>query len=429
MRRRNPRWRLAIAVTASVLLILLSSPRAHVTNGAPPAHGSPLASSTSGTTMKGASERSPVGVGEAPVVQWSPTALGSEAPPARQFYGMTYDPDIGAIVMFGGEDAANNPLGDTWEFANGHWRSLSLAVSPSPRWAAGMAYDPALDGVFLFGGTNTTSLFDDSWLFNSTGWHELHLAYSPPPQAGSAMVYDSTDSYILLMYSRSGTSFVNVWTFNDGTWTNITASVGVRPPPVWFGSADNPPGGDVVFYGGSQGCYNPASGTSLTWTYSGGAFTNVTSQQTVVPSNAIGSQAMTFDPTQGGVVMFSSYTIDCVAVNTTYLFREGQWSNLTPTVGPPPPARWDARLVYAPGYGDVLFSGNEAPVGGVNDFGQDTWVLNATSVTSPTSSSGQIGTIGIYAAVAAVGFVLGTIVVTVWRGLRTPKPPVAGNSP
>jgi hypothetical protein len=53
-------------------------------------------------------------------------------------------------------------------------------------------------------------------------------------------------------------------------------------------------------------------------------------------------------------------------------------------IGVAPPGRWNARLTSVPGWGDLVFSGNEAPVGGVNDFGQDTWVLaNSTSLPVP----------------------------------------------
>jgi hypothetical protein len=423
MARRRARGRILTAVIATAVVAVLSLAVVAGVGGRPSARGLPSIPSVLGFAPPGASEQISLSPAAGVTAAWSPTGLGGQTPSPRQFYMMAYDPGLRAIVLFGGESTYGEPLGDTWEFANGHWTALNIAVSPTPRWAAGMAYDLAWGGVFLFGGTDGGTLLNDSWVFNATGWHELSFPYSPPPQAGSEMAYDSTDGYVLLTYTSPGTSFVNVWTFAGESWTNITARVSVRPPDVWSFSADDPEGSNVLYYGGSQGCRQPAAGTSLTWTYADGVFTNVTGQQTVTPWNGISTQAMAYDPILGGVVMFSSYTIDCVAVNATYLFQNGRWSNLTSSVGVQPPARWDARLVYLPGFGDVMFSGNEAPVGGFNEFGDDTWVL-ATTVPPPTAPW-TVATLP-YIAFAAVAASLAVVAIVVWRETYRRAPPTLG---
>jgi hypothetical protein len=169
---------------------------------------------------------------------------------------------------------------------------------------------------------------------------------------------------------------------------NLTGSVGTLPPAVWGNAVDDPAAHGLLFYGGTNGCFNPEGGLALTWVFANNAWTNITQQQSLTPANPMGVTTMGYDPTRDGVVMFSGLTLNCVETNSTYLFTGGQWTNLTSSVGAPPPPRWNSRLVNVPGVGDVIFSGNENPVGGANSFGADTWVLG------PGSASGGSGGVG-----------------------------------
>ena len=308
---------------------------------------------------------------------WTQAGVNSFlVPPPRQQYGMAYDPLLKEVVLFGGDDQNDQPLGDTWVFASGNWTQVTSTVSPAARYADGLVYDPALRGLVLFGGASGYStFFNDTWLFDAHGWHALAPLRSPTPRGSTGLVYDSTDGAVLLLAGPPHLPFQEFWEFNGTTWTNITSTAGPLPPTVWAGIVDDPAGHGVLFFGGSQGCYNPTGGLALTWTYSNGTWRNVTGAQSLTPVDSIGSLAVGYDPALAGVVMFSGYTLGCAAVSTTYLFTGGQWTNLTSVVGTPPPARWNARLVNVPGVGDLVFSGNEAPYGGSNEFGDDAWAL------------------------------------------------------
>jgi PKD domain len=343
---------LAVVLVLTVLMVVLS--------GLPLVRAAPPAIATTAA---------------APPGHWKTNPTVSP-PTARQMYGMAYDSLLGELVMFGGEDQHNVPLGDTWVSADGNWSPAATAIAPSPRFAVGLAFDPALGGVVLFGGQGPSGFFNDTWLFNASGWHELAPSHSPPQTYSTNLVYDSSSDVLLLLTNLPHTHDQIFWEFAAKTWTNLTDTK-VQPPAVWGNLADDPSAHGVLFYGGSNGCGNPEGGLALTWTYADGAWSNVTSNQSLTPVNAIGSLAMGFDPTRNGVVMFSGYTFGCLATNTTYLFTDGQWTNVTGSVGPPPPPRFNARLVYLPRMGDVMFSGNEAPTGGVNEFGDDTWFLQA----------------------------------------------------
>jgi len=44
----------------------------------------------------------------------------------------------GKVVLFGGQDDNENPLGDTWVWDGASWTQLEVA-GPSPRWFPAMA--------------------------------------------------------------------------------------------------------------------------------------------------------------------------------------------------------------------------------------------------------------------------------------------------
>ena len=375
-------------------------------------------------------------VGPLPAVTHAATESRGRAatefvPTPRQSYGMAYDPLLRELVLFGGEDSSNTPLGDTWVYSHGNWSPVASSVSPAARFAAGIAYDPALGGVILFGGAGSGTFFNDTWLFSDAGWEQLAPAQSPPLTSSINLVYDSTSGTLLLLGSLPVTHALIFWEFTRNTWTNITKTAGTLPPAVWGNLADDPAAHGLLFYGGTNGCFDPEGGLALTWIYANGAWTNVTQDQSLTPVNPMGVTTMGYDPTRDGVVMFSGLTLDCLETDATYLFADGQWTNLTSTVGHPPPPRWNSRLVNVPGVGDIIFSGNENPVGGVNSFGNDTWVLGSTWANVPivSESSGgggltatSVGSTDLTGVAVWVIVVVGAAVAVVIF-LRWPPPP------
>jgi hypothetical protein len=95
---------------------------------------------------------------------WSQAAT-TGGPVARQFTAMTAAPRLGAVVLFGGADAGNNPFGDTWAWNGSSWSQLAMVPpAPSPRRGPFLAFDGMRGQVLLFGGvTLTSSYFGDTW--------------------------------------------------------------------------------------------------------------------------------------------------------------------------------------------------------------------------------------------------------------------------
>jgi hypothetical protein len=89
----------------------------------------------------------------------------ASAPSARGMASMAYDPNLGAVVLFGGVGGPGKQSNDTWLWNGTNWKEIHPATVPNVRWNAGMDYDPGANGLLLFGGFSTTAL-GDTWVFS-----------------------------------------------------------------------------------------------------------------------------------------------------------------------------------------------------------------------------------------------------------------------
>jgi hypothetical protein len=184
---------------------------------------------------------------------------------------MAYDPATHYVLLFGGYGELG--LGpwvffqDTWEYSGGHWKQLvanttcTPTTCPSPRAGAMLAYDASEHGMILFGGYRYTPAitiisFSDTWLFAGGHWTNLSAtAGTPPsPRYEGSMVWDSYDNYVLLFGGILSpvVSAGDTWKF-DGTWTNLTGSVGTAPNPRDGAAIANSPSGYIMLFGGAHG--------------------------------------------------------------------------------------------------------------------------------------------------------------------------------
>ncbi|HEV2519378.1 MAG TPA: hypothetical protein VGX00_01990 [Thermoplasmata archaeon] len=176
---------------------------------------------------------------------------------------MTYYPTGHDVLLFGGY-GCTLVCNDTWSFAHGNWTDLvpsstcTSTTCPSPRADAMMAYYAPLGGVLLFGGGlsffGVTHAFGDTWLFQGGAWRNISgtVGTAPSPRFDGAMTWDSLDNYVLLFGGSlaTGATLGDTWIFN-GTWHNISASVGTSPPSPRAGMAiANSPSGYILMYGG-----------------------------------------------------------------------------------------------------------------------------------------------------------------------------------
>ncbi len=194
--------------------------------------------------------------------QWGELALpASRAPSPRWSAQVTYDPAIGAALLFGGQLPGGGAAGDTWVFANGVWINLTagLATAPSPRWGGALAYDPGAGDLVLFGGSNGGQSFNDTWTYSpAVGWQETPTDTAPGPRVLASLVDDPGVGGDLLFggglrASGGGWSIFNdTWEWKDGVWTNLTAPL-IRGPPPTLGATItyDPSTQQILMFGGS----------------------------------------------------------------------------------------------------------------------------------------------------------------------------------
>ncbi len=131
-------------------------------------------------------------------------------PVARYAHAMAYDANRSRVVLFGGLDATDQRLGDTWEWDGMSW----VAVCPGPcgvtaRSFTAMAYDEARGGVVMFGGDDGAHQADTS-IWDGTQWTSLGVG-GPPPRSNHGMTYDSARGRLILFGGWDGGYLNDVW--------------------------------------------------------------------------------------------------------------------------------------------------------------------------------------------------------------------------
>ena len=90
-------------------------------------------------------------------------------PPLVRAASAAFDPGQQGVVLFGGRSGGvDQNTTWLWDQVGATWIQLSPVQSPPAREGAGMTYDPALNRVILFGGQDSNGYFNDTWEFIST---------------------------------------------------------------------------------------------------------------------------------------------------------------------------------------------------------------------------------------------------------------------
>jgi hypothetical protein len=79
---------------------------------------------------------------------------------------MAYDGQTETVILFGGDNGNAVAYGDTWAWNGTTWMLLSPPTAPMPLVGASMAYDPDLGQVVLFGGNDS----NQTWTWNGATW-------------------------------------------------------------------------------------------------------------------------------------------------------------------------------------------------------------------------------------------------------------------
>ncbi len=220
-----------------------------------------------------------------------------------------------------------------------------------------------------------------------SGWWKLP-AIGPLPgnRTDAEMAFDSEDGYVLLFggcasYASFGSCrspLDDTWTYRNGTWTNVTPAL--SPAGTASGMmADDPADGYVVLFGGTT-----ASGTTnVTWTWSGGQWTELAP---VSSPPALSSAAMAYDAGTSDLVLFGGVAPGTLsALADTWVYRGGDWTNVTAPIHPP---GWISPfLAPNPANGQLLLFGGVSALF-FPTYTAQTWAFRNDVWTNVSSSSG-----------------------------------------
>jgi hypothetical protein len=316
-------------------------------------------------------------------------------PSARATPAMAYLPSAGYVVYFGGGWNLGASGNDTWTYAGGVWTNLTagLAVAPIARENGLMTYDAADGYLLLFGGytdVNSTGgqvpsyTLNDTWAFAGGSWTNLTSSVAPPPLFGASMTYDYGDGYVLLFGGEvfgPSTPMNDTWTFQAGTWTNITATAGAAPVGRDYAAmADDPADGYVVLYGGWGGTSNSSTTIlSDTWDFSHGVWAALSPSTSPPP---LRGAMMAYDGATGSLILFGGatwgFTGPFSPLSQTWSFSGGAWTNLTLSASNSPPARFLGGLTNLSAGTLVMSDGCVAQGCAQYDTMSDTWLYNAS---------------------------------------------------
>jgi hypothetical protein len=243
-----------------------------------------------------------------------------------------------------------------------------------------MVYDPIDQQVLLFGGYNAVGgAKSDTWTFSQNQWVQTS-ASGPAGRYAAGIAWDVPGRQAVLFggYSGTGTYYNDTWTYQNGAWNNATGTTNHTPPARWRPSMTyDESDGYIVMFGGTN-----ALGTALsdTWEFSKGNWTQLT-----VNGSAPGRYraSMTYDPIDNTTVLFGGCTTSTCADSGTWGYHHYNWTNINPTSHPS--ARVYYGLTYSPVARTVLLFGGSTS-GTSNTPVSDTWNFTNNSWSSLTSS-------------------------------------------
>jgi N-acetylneuraminic acid mutarotase len=287
------------------------------------------------------------------------------------------------VVLFGGTDANNNLLNDTWTWDGTSWTQHNV-LSPPPRYGASMA---ALNGtVVLFGGRSapngnpvnypTDQLLNDTWTWDGTTWTQ-HDVTGPTARYDASMAALGGSVVLFGGWINSG-STDSTWIWNGSSWTEQQ----IPGPAARYGASMATFGATVLLYGGQ---WANGEGGEDTWSWNGSAW----SLQEVGFMGPPGYVFASMGALSGSMVLFggSDLFINWQGpYNQTWTWNGSAWTQ-QPVTGPG--VRMRASMAALKGT-LVLFGGQDAASTGANvayDFILgDTWVLNSTTWTKQNVS-------------------------------------------
>ena len=265
---------------------------------------------------------------------------------------MVYDSLHHQTVLFGGEDASNISLAETWTYDGTTWTKQNPLHSPPARVWPGMAFDAGHGQVVLFGGLSSSvpsaAYLHDTWLWDGTDWTNPSPVAFPNGRQAPAMAYGSplgtAEVYLFGGSASVGTALSDTWGWDGTNWTSL--SIGTTQPPArrFASMSYDPTDGVLVLFAGD-------TGTALlddTWTLDEAGWSLQSPHNSPAART---SQGQAWDPDRQVTVMFGGSD-----QSDTWTWNGSNWALETTLASPPP--RSYVNIVYDEQHADmVLFGG------------------------------------------------------------------------
>jgi hypothetical protein len=308
-------------------------------------------------------------------------------PPPLVNASMVYDSDNGTVVVFGGQTDSGSLSNDTWVWNGSTWARFpgSRIQAPPARQLAAMAFDPILHQLILFGGeTATDQPLGDTWAWNGASWYQITAAVLQPPPArfGAAMAFDAGGQ--LVLFGGTGSTNPPQAAVDPATTTTTTS------PPVTSGTTTSTEAASLSTAPATAG---PPVSLSDTWVWNGADWAPAAGPGPSARSDA----AMAYDSTTGQTVLFGGQTDPAGSspshlLSDTWTWNGSRWSKPKPKTSPP--ARASATLGDGPNLAAaVLFGGT-----GASGQLADTWLWSGSDWLKASPAGGPVPTSGAAAA-------------------------------
>jgi hypothetical protein len=314
--------------------------------------------------------------------RWVEQTPLSQSPASRVYGDMAYDPGSDCMVLFGGKDANDNALNDTWIFDGLSWIYQGLSAAASPRLQPTIAHEPTL-GTILFGGgtigAGGNTVFNDTYRLANSNWVSANASGAPPARQGHDMV--SAWNRLVVYGGYNGTALADTWSLNPNgsgmSWLRMLTlgSPGARQSHAMaFDRRRN----CIVVFGGAD-----ANGRFLgdTWELTPATFGwQWTQRVTAHAPSRRWQHEMDYDPARGVVVMTGGYgnpqcgEFCAYNLNDVWEYDGTDWRQRQPSTSLPA-SREGAGFAYDSNRQRFVMQGGSGSV----PFPTETWFYSAAN--------------------------------------------------
>jgi hypothetical protein len=300
-------------------------------------------------------------------------------PSPRGYVDMVYVPQVGKVLLFGGQSSPNPPyppVGGTWWWdpQSGAWTEVTSEPQPTPRSAGHLEVHDPTGTVVLFGGVRPAAdgfaTLSETWLFDpfEESWSLLEFdGPTPTAEIGEQFAYHGAADLFVL----HGGFTLNGFRALNTTWhLDLLAGAWERVEPV-----DPPPGRNYNAFG-----YDPGAALLVmsggtedtpdeTWTYDPAALRwTLVERREGLPE--IPYARFTFVAELDALVRLGGLGHDA-GTPWRYDVADNVWTAVA-TEAPGPHVSRHA-MTAVPGLGVVVFGGLTEGAAAFND---DLWVLD-----------------------------------------------------